>query len=104
MTQEIKRYRRKVSYERVERAAEAGRLEWDKRRKECIPCYVNLKTGASYDLIDVITRAALEADAEIIEGIVSTYALCGDGRAGISVGERRMGDINQFHDEWEEVE
>lgn len=85
--QQTKKYLRKVTDERVADA---------KRRFD------------NMDIISVlicpkIVRGLLEADAEVIEGKKTTYALCGDGRSGIMIGNRKMGSREQFYAEWEEI-
>lgn len=111
MTEEPKKYRRKVSDERIEKGAETAYNTGEPWVEKCdkygdiiipIPPYSYISEIGKF-VCRTIAKAVLEADAEVIEGVVTVYPLCGDGSLGIAIGERRMGCREQFHAEYEEL-
>lgn len=100
---QIKKYRRRVSEERVKRAARAMvELRYGKGAFNRMP-----EAEQSHHLWQA--RAALEADAKVIEawsvrsGAQMQWQESGVSFNGISYLDEHTVDAEQFHAEWEEI-
>jgi hypothetical protein len=103
----IKKYRRKVSDERVERAAQALFHYWMDDSCNHFPSYTYEEWGDK-DYFRRCTRAALEADAVTTEGLLkySVYFQAwyfSEEKGHPRILEKYRSE-DHFHEEWEEIE